>query len=144
MTGQSTYIFELPDLLISPWFNENGIANVKYTGVALDSANVTVVGTTVTVIFTGNWKPIAGYTVAIGYMSDDVYDTYYTPAAFPANRVMVDGTLNGVVTFVNDIYGTSKVSMSYGFDKTDVTNITIAESNRNIMGHIDATTGCAH
>ncbi|WP_415775333.1 hypothetical protein ACMYQ1_18460 [Shewanella oncorhynchi] len=137
VSGQSTYIFELPDLLISNWFNDNGIQNVKYTGAWSQNASVTVTGTTVTVIFTGYTPPV-GYSIGINYISDDKYDIYYTPASFPANRVMVDNRLYGEVTFLNPTYGKSAIKMGQG--KSGV-NASLVEPNGNIIAQIDATTG---
>lgn len=137
VAGQSTYIFELPDLLISNWFNDNGIQNVKYTGAWPQNASVTVTGTTVTVIFTGYTPPV-GYSIGINYISDDKYDIYYTPASFPANRVMVDNRLYGEVTFLNPTYGKSAIKMGQG--KSGV-NASLVEPNGNIIAQIDATTG---
>ncbi|BFL83839.1 hypothetical protein LFREDSHE_22890 [Shewanella baltica] len=137
VAGQSTYIFELPDLLISNWFNDNGIQNVKYTGAWPQNASVTVTGMTVTVIFTGYTPPV-GYSIGINYISDDKYDIYYTPASFPANRVMVDNRLYGEVTFLNPTYGKSAIKMGQG--KSGV-NASLVEPNGNIIAQIDATTG---
>lgn len=138
VSGQSTYIFELTDLLISDWFNNNGVQNVRYTGAWAQNASVSVVGTTVTVIFTGYTPPI-GYSIGVSYISDDKYDTYYTPTAFPSNRLMVKGQLYGKVTFVNTSYGVSNIKMSSNI--TDITAIPLIESNSNIIAYVNATTG---
>ncbi|MGI2067841.1 hypothetical protein [Shewanella sp. MF08487] len=144
VTGQSTYIFELSDLFVHGWFNSNGVQNVKYVGAWAANANVSVVGTTVTVIFTGYTPPV-GYTIGVSYISDDKYDVYYSwiDLSFPVNRLMVKDELFGRITFVNGTYGGSAITMDTrqnGFG-LDITAIPLIESNRNVIGYINATTG---
>lgn len=140
VSGQSTYIFELSDLLISNWFNDSGVQNVRYTGAWAQNANVSVVGTTVTVIFTG-WTPPTGYSIGVSYISDEKYDTYYSTAPFPANRLMVNAQLRGRVTFVNTAYGVSDIRMGGGVIVSDITAVPLIESNSNVIAYVDATTG---
>ncbi|MCT7944087.1 hypothetical protein [Shewanella septentrionalis] len=140
VTGQSTYIFELPDLLISDWFNDNGIQNVKYSGAWAQNAILSVIGTTVTVIFSGYTPPV-GYSIGASYISDDKYDVYYSNLTFPSNRLMVKDKLFGEITFVNTTYGKSNINMRTTSPALDITAIPLIESNNNIVGYIDATTG---
>ncbi|MCU8051465.1 hypothetical protein L5M91_06885 [Shewanella sp. SM43] len=140
VSGQSTYIFELSDLLISDWFNDSGVQNVRYTGAWAQNASVSVVGTTVTVIFTGYTPPV-GYSIGVSYISDEKFDIYYSAAPFPANRLMVNAQLRGKVTFVNTAYGVSDIRMGGGAIVSNITAVPLIENNSNIIAYVNATTG---
>ncbi|MCW3171435.1 hypothetical protein [Shewanella subflava] len=139
VSGQSTYVFELPDLLVDPWLDENGIKNAQYTGGYAFNASVTIVGTTVTVTFNGQ-SPSGNSPIGLSYLSIDKWSVWQSPSPFLSDRILVLGKTYGVITFNNATYGTSVISTSTA-QPTDLTAVPLLETNNNRIATINATTG---
>ncbi|QYK02802.1 hypothetical protein [Shewanella psychrotolerans] len=140
VAGQTTYIFEVPDLLKDTWLDDNGIQSVKYNGGYAQNASVNIVGTTVTVTFSGT-APSGNQSVGLSYLSVQKWGVWETPAAFPADHILVLGKAFGAITFADGSYGTSEIRTQDYPRPTDVTAIPILETNNNRVGTINAVTG---
>lgn len=137
--GQSSYIFELSDLLQDPWFAENGVINLDYNGSYKQYAKLSVTGTTVTVIFTEQ-APYGNQSVGLNYYSSNRYNVYDSQNAFPADHIITKNGVFGVITFADSNYGTSDITMK-PYWTGDVTSVPLVESNGNQIATINATTG---
>lgn len=139
VTGKTTYVFELPDLLTDPWLSENGIQNAMYTGGWAQNSTVNIIGTTVTITFNGQ-APSGNQNVVLSYLSSNKWYVWETPDSFPADRILVLGKTYGRITFLNTTYGFSDVR-TLGTQPSDITAVPIVESNNNVVGTINALTG---
>lgn len=106
-TSANTYNFTLPDLLPEGNANVNYRPSVLYTSIdyGLRGANQLTIGAG-SLSATLGYPHVVGSEVIVSYLSTSQYENYSTPTAFPANRKVVNGTLNATV-----MYGGSRVKV---------------------------------
>lgn len=135
--NQSTYVFEIPDLLKDTWLDDNGIQNVIYNGSFAQYASLSIIGTTVTVTFNGS-APYGNQSVGLNYLPTSKWSVWESPSAFPSDRVLVTGKTHGVITFTNGSYGSSEIST---IANSPIDAIPLIETNNNRVATINASTG---
>ncbi|UCX05422.1 hypothetical protein [Shewanella glacialimarina] len=137
--NQNTYIFEIPDLVNSPWFAENNKQAVTYSGSFGQYANIFITGTTVTVIFTGI-NMTGNNSIAVSYYQASKYQIYASSNTFPVNSILTKDFFAGEVNFDSSSYSNSSVSLG-NFSADDIDAIPIIELNQTVIGWINARTG---
>jgi len=107
ITGQQTYIFELPNLLNNDYVN-NGLQLSPKVVNSPAQWTRSIVGTTVT--FTATGLDLSYYdidTITIEYLSAAKYAVYSYGSAFPANKKITLGSTQMRVVFTNTSHGSA-------------------------------------
>ena len=149
VSGQTTYIFELADMLTDEaLINKVGARVVLPPASTLVASNglmggslvsTSIVGTTITVVYDRMY--IGGLAISVGYIPTPKYIGYKSDDTFPTNRQIVAKRLSGKIDFINSAYTdtTATIASSGANDPADA--VPVYESGGRIVGTIHARTG---
>ncbi|AUR84402.1 coil containing protein [Vibrio phage 1.055.O._10N.286.55.E9] len=133
---KTTYVYTVNDIIDDPYFTDNGYlpSHVLVTGSYVHTASATVVGNSVTVVYSGNRFPqLNGETIGISYYSSLKYDIYDSSDTYPVSKKITIGSVKAIATFLDTNYGVVELR--------EVSNGLLRESNDYDLAQIDYLTG---
>jgi hypothetical protein len=132
VSGKTTYLYTVPDLINDPYFNKYGVIPVIATGAAAYTAQLSVTGDTVSVVYGTNFNNYVS-TIGIAWYSSLRYAIYNSQSAWPAAKKITLGSVFASATFVDTNYGVVELS--------EFSNGELREPNGYVLAVIDYLTG---